>query len=102
VAGRNPDIVIAVGLPYPATDKKFVAINKAIARRIGVDEKAFLRNMMNSEMITALTQLLGRAGRRRKGACIIIDERAVILRDIPYTTNTMELKRALKKFFGEE
>lgn len=102
VAGRNPDIVIAVGLPYPATDKKFVAINKAIAKRIGIDEKAFLRDIMNSEMITALTQLLGRAGRRRKGACVIVDERAVILRGIPYTTNTMELKKALKKFFGEE
>lgn len=100
IAGRNPDVVVAVGLPYPAVDKKFLRIVGKTAEIIGVDRRQFIRDYMNSEMIGALVQLLGRAGRRKKGLCIIIDERAVIFPDIPFVTNTISLKDIIKRFFG--
>jgi len=100
VAGKNPDIVVAVGLPYPAVDEKFLKITGKVAEIIGVDKKQFVRDYMNSEMLGALIQLLGRAGRRGKGACIIIDERAVIIPTLPFVTNTIHLKEAIRKFFG--
>ena len=100
MAGKNPDVVVAIGLPYPAVDKKFLRITGKIAEIIGMDKKQFIKDYMNSEMLGALVQLLGRAGRRKKGACIIIDERAVIIPSIPFVTNTLSLKNAIKKFFG--
>jgi len=100
IAGRNPDVVVAVGLPYPAVDKRFLAIAGKAAEIIGVDKRQFVRDYMNSEMVGALIQLMGRAGRRKKGACIIIDERAVIFPSIPFVTNTISLKDAVRKFFG--
>jgi len=92
--------VVAVGLPYPAVDKRFLRIARKVAEIIGVDGRQFIRDYMNSEMIGALVQLLGRAGRRKKGLCIVIDERAVIFPDIPFVTNTISLKDVIKRFFG--
>ncbi len=100
IGGRNPDVVIAVGLPYPAVDKKFLRITGKVAEMIGVDRNQFVRDYMNSEMIGALVQLLGRAGRRKKGLCMVIDERVVIFPDIPFVTNTLSLKDVIRRFFG--
>ena len=69
--------VIIAGLPYPKITKKEINILGVYSREYGIDMDILERAYIESSMISALVQAMGRVGRRgKKGFVFIIDRRA--------------------------
>lgn len=69
--------VIIAGLPYPKITRKEIRILDAYRKKYGIDVDILRKAYIESSMISALVQAMGRVGRRgEKGLVFIIDRRA--------------------------
>ena len=100
ISGKEPELVIIAGLPYPRRDREYLGIINLYTKHYEIDTGTLLSVMETSEMLSRLIQTAGRVGRKRKGAVIIIDDRITrIPIRIPVYSSLKRLILDLKKFF---
>ncbi len=70
-------IAVMAGLPYPKITRKTIEILKVYSERYGIDVETLKEAYLQSSMVSALIQAMGRVGRKREGYVFVIDRRAI-------------------------
>ncbi|NIQ06084.1 MAG: hypothetical protein GWO20_10280 [Candidatus Korarchaeota archaeon] len=85
LSGEEPRLLIVAGLPFPKISDRMRAVAREYGKEYDISEGHFLRALTHSTMVSALTQMIGRTGRTKKGAAVIMDERLRNL-NLPFPT----------------
>jgi len=70
-------VAILAGLPYPKINLEDIEVLKIYSKEYGISLDAMKKAYVESSMMSALIQAMGRVGRRGEGKVYIVDRRAM-------------------------